>query len=176
MGTDFGFTKENGSSYCLGERVDLSKAKKAFRQKAKIFHPDKDPSPGSCEKFAMVNSAYYGLLELAANQRKEEQGIFENLDTRGWTAEEQEKFAEFLREWCEKLQAGIDRVQREQAALKENMIRVEAILNARQQELDQIREGVDQSNQRARMSTEILRRWRQPPVGFLPGLMKSGEA
>lgn len=42
----------------------LSEIKAAFREKAKLFHPDRNPDPEAGDKFIAINEAYTFLLRL----------------------------------------------------------------------------------------------------------------
>jgi hypothetical protein len=47
----------------LASNAGIQELKKAFREKAKIFHPDLNPSPDAREKFILVHAAYTIVLE-----------------------------------------------------------------------------------------------------------------
>ncbi len=47
----------------LASNADLNELKKAFRGKAKLFHPDLNSSPGAQENFIRIHIAYESVLE-----------------------------------------------------------------------------------------------------------------
>lgn len=52
----------------LGAHATLADVKKAFRQKAAFYHPDRNPSPDAAERFRAVQKAYEVLSDDAARQ------------------------------------------------------------------------------------------------------------
>ncbi len=58
----------------LGLRRGCSadEVKRAYRQKARLLHPDINPSPGATEAFIKVNEAYLFLLKYLNRTQKEE--------------------------------------------------------------------------------------------------------
>src|SRR6185503_3208629 len=42
----------------LGTNAGMDDVKKAFRQKAKLYHPDINPSPNAQEEFVRIHTAY----------------------------------------------------------------------------------------------------------------------
>ena len=47
----------------LGSHASLADIKKAFRQKASFYHPDKNPAPDAAERFRAVQQAYEVLSD-----------------------------------------------------------------------------------------------------------------
>lgn len=47
----------------LGAHASLAEIKKAFRQKASSYHPDKNPAPDAAERFRVVQKAYEVLSD-----------------------------------------------------------------------------------------------------------------
>ena len=47
----------------LGSHASLADIKKAFRQKASFFHPDKNAAPDAAERFRAVQKAYEVLSD-----------------------------------------------------------------------------------------------------------------
>jgi len=49
----------------LGANASLADIKKAFRQKASFYHPDRNPAPDAAERFRAVQKAYEVLSDEA---------------------------------------------------------------------------------------------------------------
>ena len=47
----------------LGSHASLADIKKAFRQKASFYHPDKNPAPDAAARFRAVQQAYEVLSD-----------------------------------------------------------------------------------------------------------------
>lgn len=47
----------------LGAHASLADIKKAFRQKASFYHPDRNPAPDAAERFRAVQKAYEVLSD-----------------------------------------------------------------------------------------------------------------
>jgi DnaJ-class molecular chaperone len=64
----------------LGLEVDasISKIKSAYRKKASLFHPDKNPSPDASEKFQEIHEAYE-LLSDSMRRRDYDENQHKNL-------------------------------------------------------------------------------------------------
>ena len=52
----------------LSSAATLADVKKAFRQKASFWHPDKNPSPVAAERFRAVQTAYEVLADAERRQ------------------------------------------------------------------------------------------------------------
>ena len=52
----------------ISSAATLADAKKAFRQKASFWHPDKNPAPESAERFRAVQQAYEVLSDAGRRQ------------------------------------------------------------------------------------------------------------
>jgi DnaJ-class molecular chaperone len=52
----------------LDSDINLEKIKKKYREKALLYHPDKNSSPESCKKFQEINEAYQYLLNNNHNE------------------------------------------------------------------------------------------------------------
>ncbi|CAM3362394.1 DnaJ domain-containing protein [Paracidovorax anthurii] len=52
----------------LSANASLADVKKAFRQKAAFYHPDRNPAPDAAERFRAVQKAYEVLSDEAARQ------------------------------------------------------------------------------------------------------------
>lgn len=83
--------------HILGLRTSatLQEIKRAYREKAKIYHPDLNKSPGSQEKFIAVNEAYEFLIRLKSGvtsrkQQQEKRSSSEEL-FREWMRRERQK-------------------------------------------------------------------------------------
>ena len=56
------------SALGLAAHASLADIKKAFRQKASFYHPDKNDAPDAAQRFAAVQKAYEVLSDEAARQ------------------------------------------------------------------------------------------------------------
>lgn len=52
----------------LDSAATLADVRKAFRQKASFWHPDKNPAPGAAERFREVQAAYELLSDADKRQ------------------------------------------------------------------------------------------------------------
>ena len=52
----------------LGSAASLAEVKKAFRQKASFWHPDKNAAPQAAERFRAVQTAYEVLCDADRRQ------------------------------------------------------------------------------------------------------------
>ena len=79
----------------LQKDADLPEIKKAYRTKAKLFHPDLNNLPDAKEKFIEVNEAYEGIINIKSGKYFIEPIKNKNYRTqkereRNWFEEEQE--------------------------------------------------------------------------------------
>jgi DnaJ-class molecular chaperone len=60
--------KDHYASLGLGSAATLADIKKAFRQKASIYHPDRNAADDAAERFRAVQEAYDVLSDSAKRQ------------------------------------------------------------------------------------------------------------
>jgi len=60
--------KDHYASLGLGSAASLADIKKAFRQKASAYHPDRNAAPDAPERFRAVQEAYDVLSDPAKRQ------------------------------------------------------------------------------------------------------------
>lgn len=56
-------TTDHYAALGLGSDASLADIKKAFRQKASFYHPDKNPAPDAATRFQAVQQAYEVLSD-----------------------------------------------------------------------------------------------------------------
>lgn len=56
-------TTDHYTALGLGAHASLADIKKAFRQKASFYHPDRNPAPDAAERFRAVQKAYEVLSD-----------------------------------------------------------------------------------------------------------------
>lgn len=56
------------TSLGIGAHASLAEIKKAFRQKAAFYHPDRNPAADAAERFRAVQKAYEVLSDAEARQ------------------------------------------------------------------------------------------------------------
>tara|TARA_B110000503_G_C7003966_1_gene352737 strand:- start:386 stop:664 length:279 start_codon:yes stop_codon:yes gene_type:complete len=61
--------KDYYSALGLPSHATLSDVKKAFRQKASFFHPDRNPDPGAPAEFRHAQEAYEILSDIEQRER-----------------------------------------------------------------------------------------------------------
>jgi len=77
--------KDHYASLGLNSAAALADIKKAFRQKAAVFHPDRNPDPNAAQYFREVQEAYDVLSDTDKRQAYDDnrrRGLLDNpLDT-----------------------------------------------------------------------------------------------
>jgi DnaJ-class molecular chaperone len=61
-------TTDHYSALGVSANATLADIKKAFRQKASYYHPDRNPAPDAAQQFAVVQKAYDILADADARQ------------------------------------------------------------------------------------------------------------
>jgi len=72
----------------LGANAPLADIKKAFRQKASFYHPDRNEAPDAAERFRAVQKAYEVLSDATARQAYDDNRRRNLLDDPLLTAQE----------------------------------------------------------------------------------------
>ena len=72
----------------LGSAATLAEVKKAFRQKASFWHPDKNPGPDAAARFRAVQQAYEVLSDADRRQAYDDNRRRNLLDSPLATAQE----------------------------------------------------------------------------------------
>ena len=81
-------TVDHYAALGLGANASLSDIKKAFRQKASLYHPDKNDAPDAAQRFQAVQKAYEVLSDDEARQAYDDNRRRNLLDDPLHTAQE----------------------------------------------------------------------------------------
>lgn len=80
--------KDHYATLGLGSAATLADIKKAFRQQASFWHPDKNPAPDAPARFRAVQQAYEVLLDADKRQAYDDNRRRNLLDSPLQTAQE----------------------------------------------------------------------------------------
>ena len=81
-------TADHYAALGLAANASLADIKKAYRQKAAFYHPDRNPAPGAAQRFQAVQKAYDVLSDDTARQAYDDNRRRNLLDDPLQTAQE----------------------------------------------------------------------------------------